>query len=67
MKSNEGHPETRAEARTIADTVNFTNSSAKPKPYNYSLMEISIRMNEEGQKLGRRYSFDDNGGGYKGL
>jgi hypothetical protein len=67
MKSNERHPEAGTEARTLSDTVNYTHHSAKSKPYSYSLMELSIKMNEEGRKLGRRYSFDDNGGGYKGL
>ena len=67
MKSNERHPETGTEARTLSDTVNRTHNAAKAKPFSYSLMEISIKMNEEGLKLGRRYSFDDNGGGYKGL
>lgn len=67
MKSNERHPKTGTEARAIADPVNFTHNSAKSKPYRYSLMELSVKMNEEGLRLGRRYSFDDNGGGYQGL
>ncbi len=67
MKSNDRHPQTGTEARAIADPADFMHNPAKAKPYSYSLMELSAKMNEEGQKLGRRYSFDDNGGGYQGL
>jgi hypothetical protein len=69
MKRNERHPDQGVEARAIASTtLNLSYNPNQWEGYSYSTMELSVlKMNEDGLKIGRRFSFDDNGGSYQGL
>jgi len=69
MKREERHPDQGVEARAIASTaLNLSYNANKWEAYSYSAIELGVlKINEEGLKIGRRFSFDDNGGGYQGL
>ena len=68
MKGNKRRQQNGAEERATA--------LAEPQPsyystpsnaYNYSMTLIASKLIDESLKISRRYSFDDNGGGYQGL
>jgi hypothetical protein len=57
----------------VEKVLSVTDPFARPRQtssrkYGNSLKEYgALKVKEEASKIGRRYSFDDNGGGYQGL
>jgi hypothetical protein len=69
MKRNERHQQNGVEERAVVstETLHLDHYSAQLNTYSYSMTVAATRQIEENLKIGRRYSFDDNGGGYQGL
>ena len=68
MKNNVKKIESTTE-RTLNRIESYPNYHEIPsRKFSYSFNEVhELAVREETLKIGRRFSFDDNGGGYQGL
>jgi len=68
MDNNTRHATSSAEPRnwdaSNVQQFSYPNPSVETA---YSTMNMAAKLAELNNKIGRRYSFDDNGGGYEGL
>ncbi|GEM_PF-5506329 len=69
MKNNKRPSESSTELMTLTpDTLRVAYKKSASDSYTYSVSDLlALKAKEETLKVGRRYSFDDNGGGYQGL
>lgn len=70
MKRSERRQEDGAGERNVVstETSHFAyHSTLSDAPGSAMIATVAVRMEKEALKIGRRYSFDDNGGGYQGL
>jgi len=69
MKNNKRHSESSTELMTLTpDTLRVAYKKSVSDTYTYTVSDLlALKAKEETSKIGRRYSFDDNGGGYEGL
>lgn len=70
MKSSERYQENGAGERNVVatETLHITYHSTLSNKYSHPKNLAATKLTEEETlKIGRRYSFDDNGGGYQGL
>jgi len=70
MSTNNRHPERGARENTVyrRETEPNTFPQTSQSVHNPSVKHPRfIKDTEQHSKIGRRYSFDDNGGGYQGL
>ncbi|HJW18590.1 MAG TPA: hypothetical protein VJ499_15780 [Flavisolibacter sp.] len=57
-----------ARALTITEFLHSSYPEMENGSHNFKIMEYTVmKFNELSQRIGRRFSFDDNGGGYQGL
>ena len=57
-----------ARAITISEFLQANYSELENSKNSFKIMEFTaMKFNELSQRIGRRFSFDDNGGGYQGL
>jgi hypothetical protein len=68
MKSNERHSQSVAGLRALPAPQRPADYQQASLKHNYYVTESNLlKMKETTAKISRRYSFDDNGGGYQGL
>jgi len=70
MKNINSQQPTVLPARTlsISEFLHASYPEMENSMNNFRIMEYTaIKFNELSQRIGRRFSFDDNGGGYQGL
>jgi hypothetical protein len=70
MKNINNQPPTVLPARaiTISEFLHGSYHEKENSLNSFNIMEFTaMKFNELSQRIGRRFSFDDNGGGYQGL
>lgn len=68
MKSNERHSQNIIGLRALPVPERAVEQQQASLKHIYYATETSLfKINETTAKISRRYSFDDNGGGYQGL
>jgi hypothetical protein len=67
MKINKNQPGKKSSVVNYSISLPRTNSETIPVKRNSAQVTNLLTGNEASQKVRRRYSFDDNGGGYLGL
>ncbi|MGN6401601.1 MAG: hypothetical protein ACTHMD_14190 [Flavisolibacter sp.] len=68
MKSSERHSQNVAGLRALPAPQRPAEYQHVSVKHNYFVTETNLlKIKEATAKIGRRYSFDDNGGGYQGL
>jgi hypothetical protein len=70
MKKTSGTPSMSTALTTFSTTTSLHVAYVQPlvqRVANPATELVAVKAMEKSSKLGRRYSFDDNGGGYLGL